>query len=232
MTPAAVGALVILTDRRRPLSSIKAYMEMLIDGEAQDEETRTEFYNIVQGEANRLSRLIDNILNISRIESGVVKVQRESVVLASLLDDVINVLLPQAKAKRIELSLVPPTDAFQVFADRDMIYQAMLNLLGNAIKYTPAGGKVTASIAVDRKAGLVSVTVADTGIGIPAVDLPRVFDKFYRVADHKKYAQGTGLGLNLVRHIIETVHGGKLRVVSEVGSGTAFTFALPMAENT
>lgn len=216
---------------RTPLSSIKAYMEMLVDGEAQDDQTRAEFYNIIQGETNRLSRLIDNILNISRIESGVVKVQREHVVLPQLVRDAVDVMLPQARAKGIQLNLAPCTLHFQIFADRDMIYQATLNLISNAIKYTPDGGRVDVSLSVDEGKRTANVTVTDTGVGIPASDMPHLFDKFYRVADHKKLAKGTGLGLNLVKHVIETIHGGHVSATSVEGEGSAFRFALPIAEN-
>jgi len=216
---------------RTPLSSIKAYVEMLVDGEAEDEETRGEFYNIIQGETNRLQRLIDNILNISRIESGVVKVQREHLSMPALIREAIDVMMPQARAKNIELVDIPTPLYFQVFADKDMIYQTTMNLIGNAIKYTPNDGKVTVSIDVDEHEGMVNVSVTDTGIGIPESDIPHLFDKFYRVADHKKVAKGTGLGLNLVKHIVETVHGGSVRVSSKHGEGSTFTFGLPIAEN-
>jgi two-component system phosphate regulon sensor histidine kinase PhoR len=216
---------------RTPLSSIKAYMEMLIDGEAQDEQTRADFYNIIQSEANRLSRLIDNILNISRIESGVVKVQREHISLQALIREAVDVAMPQARAKGIRIEEVPTPAYFQIFADRDMIYQALLNLLGNAVKYTPQDGKVTLSVAVNEESREVSVTIADTGVGIPEEDVPHLFEKFYRVANHKKLAKGTGLGLNLVKQIIETVHGGHIHVESELGKGSRFTFSLPIAES-
>lgn len=216
---------------RTPLSSIKAYVEMLVDGEATDEQTRAEFYNIIQGETTRLQRLIDNILNINRIESGIVRVQREHVGLPRLVHEVIEVMRPQARAKRIELVEVPTPLFFQVFADKDMIYQATLNLVSNAIKYTREGGRVTVSIHIDEQGRTVSVAVADNGVGIPPDDLPHVFDKFYRVNDHKKMARGTGLGLALVRQIIETVHAGKIDVKSTVGTGSTFTFTLPLADN-
>ncbi len=215
---------------RTPLSSIKAYVEMLVDGDAEDEKTRTEFYNIIQSETNRLQRLIDNILNISRIESGVVKVQRELISLPALIKEAIGVMVPQARAKQIELIEAPAPVCYAVHADKDMLYQATLNLVSNAIKYTPAGGRVTISTTVDEKNRRVNVGVSDTGVGIPREDLPFLFDKFYRVNNHKKIAKGTGLGLNLVKHIVETVHGGRIRVVSEVGKGSTFVFSLPLAE--
>ena len=215
---------------RTPLSSIKAYLEMLVDGEAQDEQTRMEFYNIIQGETNRLSRLIDNILNISRIESGVVKVQREHISLPAVVHEVVEVMKPQARAKNIELDEAPTPLYFQVFADKDMIYQATMNLVGNAIKYTPEGGRVSVSIGVDEHARSVQVSVEDSGVGIPPEDVPHLFTKFFRVAEHKKLAKGTGLGLNLVKQIVETVHGGRVQVQSQVGRGSRFTFCLPMAD--
>jgi len=216
---------------RTPLSSIKAYVEMLVDGEAHDDQTQAEFYNIIQGETNRLSRLIDNILNISRIESGVVKVQREHVALPALIKEVIDVMQPQARAKQITLHFDPPPLYFQVFADKDMIYQATLNLIGNAIKYTSDEGRVDVTMEVDEHSSMVQVGVRDTGLGIPECDVPHLFEKFYRVKDHKKVAKGTGLGLNLVKHIIETVHGGEVGVTSKVNEGSQFTFRLPLAEN-
>lgn len=216
---------------RTPLSSIKAYVEMLVDGEADDEQTRAEFYNIIQGETNRLSRLIDNILNISRIESGVVKVQREHVSLKGLIGEVIDVMQPQARAKQIEIVEQFSPVFFQVLADKDMLYQATLNLISNAIKYTMPKGTVTVGVDVSEIKGEVSVSVTDTGVGIPQEDQPHLFNKFYRVADHKNIAKGTGLGLNLVKHIIETVHGGSITVTSQADQGSTFKYTLPLAEN-
>lgn len=216
---------------KTPLSSIKAYMEMLIDGEAGDEETRAEFYNIIQGETNRLQRLIDNILNISRIESGVVKVQREYVVIGPLIQEVMDVMQPQARAKDIRLIVQSIPPVYQIFADRDMLWQATLNLVGNAIKYTLNGGIVEVGLNIDENKRMISVYVKDTGIGIPEEALPHVFNKFYRVIGHKKIAKGTGLGLNLVKHIIETVHNGQISVQSEVNVGSVFMYTLPMADN-
>ena len=213
---------------KTPLSSIKAYVEMLVDGEAEDEATRREFYEIISSETDRLHRLIENILNISRIESGVVKVVREPTSLTSVAKQVLDVAAPQAKLKGIELveNLAPVYH--QIEADRDMVYQAVLNLISNAIKYTPEGGKVTVSVSADEQRGVAVCNVSDTGMGIPADDLSHIFDKFFRVRANNKMAKGTGLGLTLVKHIVEMVHDGKLSVTSEEGKGSTFGFELPI----
>ena len=211
---------------KTPLASIKAYIEMLVDGEAQDEQTRGEFYEIIAGETDRLHRLIENILNISRIESGMVKVVREPISLTGVVKQVLDVAAPQAKLKNVELVEQLAPVFYQVEADHDMIYQAAMNMVSNAIKYTPEGGKITVDVSVDEQRGVAVCSVADTGAGIPLKDLPHIFDKFYRVKANKKLAKGTGLGLTLVKHIIETVHDGNLSVTSEGGKGSTFVFEL------
>jgi two-component system phosphate regulon sensor histidine kinase PhoR len=215
---------------RTPLASIKAYVEMLIDGEAEDEKTQREFYDVIQGEANRLSRLIDNILNISRIESGLVKINKQPLSVVVIIKEAMEVIAPQAKAKNITLHESLDPAFYQTPADRDMLYQAVMNLLGNAIKYTKEGGSVTVSTGMDAATRKVVVRVTDTGVGIPAKDLPFVFDKFYRVEENNRIAKGTGLGLSLVKHIIETVHRGQVFVESKVGQGSTFGFSLPLSE--
>lgn len=213
---------------KTPLSSIKAYIEMLVDGEADDEKTRNEFYEIISTETDRLHRLIENILNISRIESGVVKVVREPTSMTAVAKQVLDVALPQARSKNIELIDRLAPLYHQVEADRDMIYQAVLNLVSNALKYTPEGGKVTVSVSADERRGVAVCEVSDTGAGIPSDDLPHIFDKFFRVRANQGMAKGTGLGLTLVKHIVETVHDGKLAVTSETGKGSTFSFELPI----
>lgn len=215
---------------RTPLSSIKAYVEMLLDGEAADEKTQREFHEIIAGEADRLNRLIENILNISRIESGVVRVVREPMSLTEVTKRVLDVVAPQARAKNITLTDRLAPVYHQVEADRDMIYQAVLNLASNAVKYTPADGTVTVTTSVDERRGVAVCEVTDTGVGISSKDLPHIFDKFYRVQGHIKMAKGTGLGLTLVKHIIESVHDGKLSVTSEADKGSTFSFELPIMQ--
>jgi len=213
---------------KTPLASIKAYVEMLVDGEASDEATKKEFYDIIQSEANRLTRLIENILNISRIESGVVKVVKEPLSLTGVVKQVIDVVQPQARAKNLRIVERLAPVYYQVEADHDMMHQAVLNLLSNAVKYTPDGGTITMGVTVDERRDIAVCDVSDTGAGIPPDDLPHIFDKFYRVRANSKMAKGTGLGLTLVKHIIETVHGGKLTVTSKPGQGSTFSFELPV----
>jgi two-component system phosphate regulon sensor histidine kinase PhoR len=215
---------------RTPLASIKAYVEMLIDGEADDEKTQHEFYEVIQNEANRLSRLIDNILNISRIESGLVKINKQPQSLAVIVKEAIEVIAPQARGKHITLNEQLTPVFYQTLADRDMLYQAVLNLLGNAVKYTPEGGTIAIQNTVDEPRKRVSVRISDTGVGIPPKDLPFVFDKFFRVESNSRMAKGTGLGLSLVKHIIETVHHGRIFVESTQGKGSTFGFELDLAE--
>ncbi|MFA9476886.1 sensor histidine kinase [Phycisphaerales bacterium AB-hyl4] len=215
---------------RTPLSSIKAYIEMLVDGEAQDEPTRQEFYAIIQAETNRLTRLIDNVLNISQIESGLANVQSTLVDVRDLVDQAMKLVRTQAEKANVQLQAPDVGEPCNVIADADMLLQVMLNLLGNAVKYTPKDGRVSVALRVNPKVGVVEVSVSDTGMGIPEADLPFIFDKFYRVASHRQLIKGTGLGLNLVKHVIETVHGGKIYVASRPGSGSTFTFRLSLAD--
>jgi len=215
---------------RTPLASIKAYVEMLIDGEADDENTKREFYEIIQNEANRLSRLIDNILNISRIESGLVKVNKQPQSLMVILKEALEVIAPQARTKKIKIDERLTPAFYQTMADKDMLYQAVLNLLSNAIKYTPENGTITVETDVDEARNTVTVRISDTGVGIPPKDLPFVFDKFYRAEANNRMAKGTGLGLSLVKHIIETTHQGRLFVESSVGKGSCFGFELKLSE--
>lgn len=214
---------------KTPLASINAYAEMLVDGEAQDEETMHQFCAVIQGQAQRLTRLIEDILNISRIESGLIKVSRGNHSMALLIRDAVEMIKSYAQEKNITLHAQAPILYDQVYIDRDMLSQVVINLLSNAVKYTPAGGAITVSSEVIDADNRIVVTVADTGVGIPPEAVEHVFDKFYRVEANNKYAKGTGLGLNLVKQIVETVHGGRVFVASTVGKGSTFGFELPLA---
>lgn len=217
---------------KTPLASINAYAEMLVDGEAEDTETIQQFCGIIQGQAQRLSRLIEDILNISRIESGLVKVSKKPHSLALVVRDAVEMIESYAREKNIAVHSPASILYDQVNIDRDMISQVVINLLSNAVKYTPAEGQIQVDLQLNEVDGQVVVNIADTGVGIPAEDVDHVFDKFYRVKANNKYAKGTGLGLNLVKQIVETVHGGSVHVTSTPGKGSTFGFVLPLAKET
>jgi len=214
---------------KTPLASISAYSEMLVDGEADDEQTRKEFYSVIQSQAKRLNRLIEDILNTSRIESGLIKVEKRPVSLTILMEEQLQMIRSYAEEKNIKLIGQKPIVFDQVYADKDMISEVIINLLSNAVKYTPCGGSIKIEMEVDEIAGLARVSVTDTGVGIPKDEIEHVFDKFYRVGANKKQAEGTGLGLNLVKQIVEKVHNGRVFVTSEPGAGSTFGFELPLA---
>jgi two-component system phosphate regulon sensor histidine kinase PhoR len=214
-------------EMKTPLAGIKAYVELLVDGDAEDEETREEFLRVINSQADRLQRLVENMLNLARIEAGVVNVTKKARSLNELLEEAAHVVQPAAEAKRIELVTDLSPLYLGVLADRDMLLQSAINLLSNAIKYTPEGGRVTlrSRLAGDE----VAFEVEDTGVGLSEEDCQRVFEKFYRVKKDKTMASGTGLGLPLAKHIVEDVHGGRLEVQSAVGTGSTFSVTLPNA---
>ena len=213
---------------RTPLSSIRGYVELLVDGEVSDEATRKETYGIIQTSTQRLGRMIDNMLNISRIESGTVRIQKEPVSLAMVVKEAADMVRPQAQDKGLTLVEELTPVVFRVHADRDMMMEAVQNLLSNAVKYTPAGGTVTVRMMPLEAERNIAVEVIDSGVGIPAADLPHMFEKFFRVEANKNVAKGTGLGLNLVKHIVESVHKGRISLTSEVGKGSTFRIVLPL----
>ena len=215
-------------EMKTPLAGIKAYVELLADGDAEDDETREEFLGVINGQADRLQRLVENMLNLARIEAGVVKVSKQPRSLNELLEESLSVVQPSAEAKRIALTAELSPLYLAVLADRDMLLQAAINLLSNAIKYTREGGRVTlrSRMADDDQ---ILFEVADTGVGLSEEDCQRVFEKFYRVNKDKSMAPGTGLGLPLAQHIVEDVHGGRLTVASRLGEGSTFTATLPCA---
>lgn len=214
-------------EMKTPLASIRAYVELLVDGDADDEATREEFLQVINSQADRLQRLVENLLNLARIEAGVVQVNKQSRPLNEILDEAARVVQPSAEAKRIQLVTDLSPLFLGVLADRDMLLQAVINLLSNAVKYTPEGGRVTLrSRSADDE---VLFEVEDTGVGLNEEDSQRVFEKFYRVRKDQNMASGTGLGLPLAKHIVEDVHGGRLTLKSKLGEGSTFTVMLPRA---
>lgn len=212
-------------EMKTPLAGIKAYVELLADGDVQDEQTREEFLDVINSQADRLRRLIDNMLNLARIESGVMQVKKTSCSLNEVLEEAFDVVKPTAEARQIDLIADLSPMYLHVHIDRDQILQTAINLLSNAIKYTPAGGRVRLhSQLADKR---VEFAVEDSGVGLSAEDCARVFERFYRVQKDSEMAAGTGLGLPLAKHIVEEVHGGRLTVTSSPGVGSTFAVSLP-----
>ncbi|MCE9557265.1 MAG: PAS domain S-box protein, partial [Planctomycetes bacterium] len=214
-------------EMKTPLSGIKAYVELLADGDAEDEKSREEFLGVINSQADRLQRLIDNMLNLARIEAGVVKVSKQSQSLNEVLEEALNVIQHAADKKGIELVRDLSPLYLGVLADRDMLLQAAINLLSNAVKYTPAGRRVTLRSRV--LGSEVVFEVEDQGVGLSPEDQQKVFEKFYRVKKDQNMAVGTGLGLPLARHIVQDIHGGQLTVESQLDVGSKFSVRLPGA---
>jgi len=212
-------------EMKTPLSGIRAYVELLLDGEAEDDVTREEFLTVIDTQADRLQRLIENLLNLARVEAGVEKVEKQNHSLNELLEAAHSVVQPSSEQKQITLAVDLSPMYLGVFVDRDMLMQSAINLLSNAIKYTEPGGKVTLRSRMEENAAVFEVE--DTGVGLSDEDCAKVFEKFYRVKKDQKMAPGTGLGLPLAKHIVEDVHGGSLTVSSHLGTGSIFRISLP-----
>ena len=211
---------------RTPLTSIRAYAETLSnDLGSSPRETELEFLNIIEQEAQRLTSIVDNMLELSHLESGKVRMTKCSVDLNQVASHVGQILSPTIEKKSIELELQLGPEPVILFADEGMLQQLLLNLLNNAVKFTPDGGRVGASVSDGDSA--VEIVVEDSGIGIPQSEIDRIFDGFYQVDSSatRRYG-GVGLGLAIVNNIVEW-HDGKIWVESEEGSGTRFTVNLP-----
>jgi two-component system, OmpR family, phosphate regulon sensor histidine kinase PhoR len=214
---------------KTPLASITAYAEMLLDGEADDEPTRREFVAVIHSQAKRLNRLIEDILNISRIESGLMPVRKAPLSLAVLVEEQVQMIRSYAEERNVHILGSQPIICDQVVADRDMMSLVIVNLLSNAVKYNRPGGSISIETEVDEIEEVVRVRVTDTGVGIPPDEAEHLFEKFYRAPANARRAEGTGLGLNLVKQIVERLHGGRVFVQSQVGVGSVFGFELPLA---
>jgi two-component system phosphate regulon sensor histidine kinase PhoR len=212
---------------RTPLTSIKGFVETLLGGAMSDQDTCRRFLKIIDKETNRLVKLVDDLLDLSRLESQRISLELSRVDMADLVQETITQLRPLAGNR--DLQLQPIGGDVTVLADRDRLSQVLMNLLDNAIKFTPENGRI--AIGWRPVNGEVEVTVADTGPGISAADLPHVFERFYK-ADRARPAVpgGSGLGLAIAKHIVEA-HGGRIRVASTPGSGTTFAFTVPREGN-
>jgi two-component system phosphate regulon sensor histidine kinase PhoR len=211
---------------RTPLANIKAYAETLGRVDALDVEKQKEFCNIINAEATRLARFIDDLLSISRMQAGSLALDRQPTDMERLLNETIEHVRPQMTQKNIVFEKSLPEKIPELNVDKDKIAVTLVNLLGNAAKYTPPGGRV--GLSVEISGNQMHVHVEDSGIGIAVEDLPKVFEKFFRSSDPRVQEEtGSGLGLSLAQEVVR-LHGGRLAVHSELDKGSKFTMSLPI----
>ena len=220
---------------RTPLSALYGYAETLEHG-VEDPETEKRFLGIIERQAKRLARLVDDLLSLSNLERGLTPLKLEPIGPQSILEDAAELMRERAERGGIHLEIDCPGELPSIRGDRDKMHQVFLNLIDNAIKYSPRGARVAlrARIATELadnggSVPTVDMLVADTGEGIPAADIPRLTERFYRVdRARSRELGGTGLGLAIVKHIIQ-LHQGNLNIESRVGEGTTVTVSLPAA---
>ncbi|UCE82677.1 MAG: hypothetical protein JSV47_13410 [Deltaproteobacteria bacterium] len=211
-----------------PLTTINSYNEMLMDDEVDNKELQKEFYNTISEETGRLTRLVKNLLNISQIEMGSMTLNKGLVKSDWLFDDCITTVEGTAQKKKITIERNLPDNFPSLFGDKELLKVAIINILGNAVKYTPEDGHIRFTLS--EQDDLVVFEVIDSGYGISKEDLPHIFDKFYRSTDSRITEQtGSGLGLALTSEIIR-LHGGEIEVTSEPDEGSHFVIRLPKEE--
>ena len=214
---------------RTPLTAIRGYAETLLSGALDDPVRARSFLGVIDRNSERLSRLIDDLLTLSDLELGKSSIKKEAVVLEALVDEVLEVLREKAERGRITFVKELPTGLPLLLGDGDRLQQVLINLADNAVKYTPPGGTVTiaAQVAEIGSPPSVEVTVTDSGSSIPAEEIPRLTERFYRVDKARsRELGGTGLGLAIVKHIVQA-HGGRLHITSTLNVGTSVRFSVP-----
>jgi two-component system phosphate regulon sensor histidine kinase PhoR len=213
---------------RTPLTAIRGYAETLLDGALEDQENNRKFLEVIRSHAIRLNNIASDLLVLSELESGQVAAAPEPVPIHAALEAAIKTLESEARVRGVSMH-VGDLGAGHVLGHRIRLEQAFVNLLDNAVKFNRPGGEVR--VETSRTAeGKVRIAIADTGIGIPSEDLPRIFERFYRVDKARsREVGGTGLGLSIVKHVIERMNGC-VTVESQLGKGSVFTVLLPLAE--
>jgi two-component system phosphate regulon sensor histidine kinase PhoR len=209
---------------RTPLASLKALTETLRDGALEDPQAAPRFLERIETEVDALTQMAQELLDLSRIESGQVALQFDRVVPSRLLETSAERMRAQAERAGLTLTVVETAGLPEVRADRGRLEQVLVNLIHNAVKFTLPGGSVTLSAAAD--AGAVRFAVHDTGVGIAEEDLERIFERFFK-SDRARSGGGTGLGLSISRHIVEA-HGGRIWAESQEGRGSDFFFTIPI----
>ena len=211
---------------RTPLSNIKAYAETLATSDAIEVEQQKEFCNIINGEVTRLARFVDDLLSISSMEAGSIVIDRQRTISARMFAEVLAKVKPMMNKKDLEFIVDLPEKMPDLELDKDKIVAVVVNLLGNAAKYTPESGRVTLRVKIDESQLLI--TVEDTGVGIAQDEVAKVFDKFFRSSDPRIQGEtGTGLGLSLAREVVR-MHGGDITVESQIDQGTTFMASIPI----
>ncbi|MGQ9695811.1 MAG: sensor histidine kinase [Thermodesulfobacteriota bacterium] len=211
---------------RTPLTTIKGYVETLLDG-AIKEEVAEQFVQVIKKHTDRLVKIAEDLLTLSKVESKELQLQMEEILVADFIEEMIILAKGMAEKKNISFTTQEIPSALWVCADRRYLELVFLNLLDNAIKYSPEGSTIKISATVQDEE-FTQVAVQDTGIGIPPEDLPRIFERFYRVEKGRsREYEGTGLGLSIVKHIINA-HRGKVWAESKLGRGSTFYFTLPL----
>jgi signal transduction histidine kinase len=208
---------------RSPLTSIKGFAQAILDGTAKDKEAQIKAAGIIEDESKRMMRLVDDLLELSKLESGQITMVKEPVDVNELLEHCRDIVAIRAEENELKLTLDIKSTAI-VNGDIDRLEQVINNLLDNALKHTPLGGSI-AIAAQQQSAGFIEITVSDTGPGIPPDQLKHVFERFYRV-DTSGTKTGTGLGLAIAREIIRA-HSGNITVLSKINEGTRFVITLP-----
>lgn len=211
---------------KTPLTAIQGFAETLLAGAMDDAENRRCFVQIILEHAQRLARLTDDLLKLSRMDADRLDLEIQPVAVAGFVESCVESLRRRAIGKDLRLTVNVPNGLPDVAADRRLLRDVLQNLLDNSVQYTPPGGEI--EVAASLQKGEIVFTVADTGIGIPQADQPRIFERFYRVdAARSREAGGTGLGLSIAKHLVEA-HHGRIWVESEVGQGSRFHFSVPV----
>lgn len=215
---------------RTPLTTIKSYVEALLDGAVEEPELTNRFLRVTMSETERMIRLVNDLLQLSRFDSQGVRLHCKEADINRVLRYAADRFSMFSEQQDVQLSLEVPATLPPAYIDQDAINQVLDNLLSNAIKYTPQGGKVVLHAKANRQQRRVQISIIDTGIGIPSRDLKRIFERFYRVDKARSRGQGgTGLGLAIARELVQA-HGADIEITSEWNAGTTVTFWVPFAQ--
>jgi signal transduction histidine kinase len=215
----------VVHELRTPVTSIVGYSKML-GMEGIPQETKQQFAETIYRESKRLGDMVNDFLDWARMEAGRIRLKREPVDMRQVLQDTVLIIKPQAEERGIAVGETIPEGEMTVIGDEGRLKQVLLNLASNGVKYNRDDGRL--DFTIERHEGSISISVRDTGVGIPEESLSRLFERFYRVPGTENIVRGTGLGLVIAKSLVEA-HEGSMQVASTVGVGTTFTITLPLA---